>query len=102
MTNQLVANEWDPEGCPDFSEFPAQQNMNVRKLNIENLWHKDWTDEDDQQDFTKQLQQEKKKLVHSERITFETTIDLAPNKDIQKSLKFVLTVCLKKATKGSH
>lgn len=97
MSCQLVASEWDPEGCPDFSEFPAHQNMNVRKLNTENLWSKDWTDEDDQQDFTKELQQEKKKMVISdsipmECITFETTINLAPNKDTEESLKFFCTI----------
>ena len=59
MSNSRDPNEWDPEGSPDFSEFPPHYNT---EQNFKNLWPTDWSDEDCRQDFRIELQQEKKNM----------------------------------------
>ena len=83
MSNSRDPNEWDPEGSPDFSEFPPHYNT---EQNFKNLWPTDWSDGDCRQDFRIELQQEKKNMVSSgkipvERITAEIVLNLAPIQD---------------------
>lgn len=100
MSNRQDGKEWDPEGCPDFTEFPPHIHASIKEPNLDHLWDIDWMDEDDCEDFTTELQQEKKEIVFSARIpvesfTFETIINFDPNgEEKQELVKFVHSIQL--------
>ena len=57
-------NDWDPEGTPDFGDFPEVQTPEEdQPCPDTDPWDIDWDDDSQpEQDFAEQLQNEKEKL----------------------------------------